>query len=237
MAAAAHAEALAREHVRGQQTVTARAAQNAGRLGHLSRDMGSTLLAAHRHLHGTRRRRGRRRRGYGLCRDRVRYAPPPPGPKCRLPTPPRGLPLRRPGPRPVELTVLLHPPLPRAGRTTCPDRGAPSAQQDHPTTSHAPAVPPVHVAAAPSRSGWTRVPGHDTLPTGRRVASRPPRRLGCILTRAFTFSDAPALRRHRREGIDEVEGSNRGDFVRFPRPLAGADTWRQCIGCTGKRRR
>src|SRR6185437_5945176 len=97
---------------------------------------------------------------------------------------------------------------------------APPAEDEPPPTSHAPAVPPVHAAAAPSRSGWTRVPGHDTLPTGRRVVARPPRRLGCAITRAFTFSDARALRRHRREGIDEVEGSDRGNFVRFPRPLA-----------------
>jgi hypothetical protein len=57
-----------------------------------------------------------------------------------------------------------------------------------------------------------------------RVVAPPPRRLGCTSTRAFTFSDPLALRRHRWRGIDEVEGSNRGDFVRLPRPLAGADS-------------
>ena len=157
---------LARSHVPAERSSTPCASRDLDSSADSLRFIASNHLLARRLRRGARRRRGRRG-GRRFRQDRVRYSTPPLA-ESLLAAPVRGHPPRSLRPPQVTLTVL--PPATRrcAVAAARPHRSARRAEHVNLAADPAPPEPTVQRPAAPSRSGWTRVPIGTRLPLGAR---------------------------------------------------------------------
>ena len=132
-----------------------------------------------------------------LLSNRVRYQSPTSGPKTGLPRPTRRATLGGPTIDTVGPPMKVAPALGRAPPATRPHRCASAAEHQDLDAAHAPPESSVQPSAAPLRRGWTRAAFDGTVGHGERVLRRARHEGPGLITRTFTFSDAPLLLRHR----------------------------------------